>query len=187
MSPRIPHHKAAVIVARGLIISESEVPITVLCLLCSPRYTAVRIKNYSKNMSVITVATIKYTVVLRAPIIVKNWSIHCPTLSAMFDSLHSSTNQELFEKCPCNQDSHALWKLQTISITQRKPSCVTTKSMLFTVSKYEMEHKGGYWLVHNICIAHTAVCQKAPLVGWSNIEQWKNQAHSPSCYQVTLV
>jgi len=36
INPRIPHHKAAVIVACTLIISESEVSITVLCLLCSP-------------------------------------------------------------------------------------------------------------------------------------------------------
>jgi len=60
MSPRIPHHMV-VMVSRASIISESEVSITVLCLLCSPHYTAVRIKNCLKSTSVITVATMKNT------------------------------------------------------------------------------------------------------------------------------
>jgi len=46
MNPHIPHHKV-VMVPRALIISESEVSITVLCLLCSPRYTAVRIEKHT--------------------------------------------------------------------------------------------------------------------------------------------
>ena len=33
-------------------------------------------------------------------------SIHYTSLSAMFNPLHSSTNQELFEKHLCNQSSH---------------------------------------------------------------------------------
>jgi len=59
MNPRIPHHK----IPCALIISESKVSITVLCLLCSPCYTAVRTKNCLKRMSVIKVATIKNTMV----------------------------------------------------------------------------------------------------------------------------
>jgi len=105
MNPRIPHRKV-VMVAHASIISESEVSITVLCLLCSSCYTAVRIKNWSKGISVITVATTKNTMVPRAPLIAWNWSIHCPSLSAMFDSLHNSTNQELFEKHVCNHSSY---------------------------------------------------------------------------------
>ena len=42
-------------VLRASIMSESEVSITVLCLLCSSRYTAVQIKNCLKSTSVITV------------------------------------------------------------------------------------------------------------------------------------
>jgi len=34
------------------------------------------------------------------------WSIHYVSLSAMFTPLHSSTNQELFEKYVCNQSNH---------------------------------------------------------------------------------
>ena len=34
------------------------------------------------------------------------WSIHYGSLSAMFTPLHSSTNQELFEKYVCNQSSY---------------------------------------------------------------------------------
>jgi len=55
MNPRILHHK----IPRASIISESEVSITVLCMPCSPRYTAVQIKNCSKSTPVIKVATIR--------------------------------------------------------------------------------------------------------------------------------
>jgi len=48
-----------VMVAHTSIISESEVSITFLCLLCSPHYTAVRIKNCSTSISVFKVATMK--------------------------------------------------------------------------------------------------------------------------------
>ena len=64
--PRIPHHNV-VMIARASIISESKVSITVLCLLCLPCYTAVWIKNCSKSMSVIKVATARNTIVPRAP------------------------------------------------------------------------------------------------------------------------
>jgi len=50
--------------------SISEVSIIVLCLLCSPRYTALRIKNCLKSTSVITVAAMKNTMVLRASVII---------------------------------------------------------------------------------------------------------------------
>jgi len=63
MNPRIPYHK----VPRASIIPESEVSITVLCLLCSPCYISVRIRNCWKSMSVIRVATTKNTIVPRAP------------------------------------------------------------------------------------------------------------------------
>jgi len=64
MNPRILHHKV-VMVPHALIISESEVSITILCLLCLSHYTAAWIKNYSKSMSVIKVATMKNKMVLR--------------------------------------------------------------------------------------------------------------------------
>jgi len=96
MNPRILHHKVVMILCAS-IISESEVSITVLCLLCSSHYTAVKIKNCLKSMSVIKVATTK----IQAPV------IHFPShLSATFNLLHSCTDQELFEKHLCNQGSH---------------------------------------------------------------------------------
>jgi len=54
MNPCIPHHKV-VKVLRVLIISESEVSITAVCLLFSPCYTAVRINNCLKSILVIKV------------------------------------------------------------------------------------------------------------------------------------
>ena len=86
---------------------QSVVSITVLCLLCSPCYTAVRIKNCSKSLSVIKVATRKSTDSAAHPSYhLKLKYIHFPSLSAMFNSIHSSTNQEMFEKHLCNQGSH---------------------------------------------------------------------------------
>ena len=55
MNPHIPHHN----VPCASIIPESEVSIMVLCLPCSPRYTAVQIKNCLNSTSVIKVATMK--------------------------------------------------------------------------------------------------------------------------------
>jgi len=183
-NPCILHHKVEM-VAHASIISENEVSITVLCLLCSPCYIAVRIKNCSKSMSVIAVATMKSTMVTRAPVIVWNRSIHCPSLSAMFNSLHSSTNQEIFEKHLCNKSSH-YEKYRQFLITQRKPLCATTKLTLFTVSKDEWNTKEdtGKSLKN---LLHILQCAKRHLSGWSDVEQWKNQARSLSRYRVTLV
>ena len=36
----------------------------------------------------------------------EKWSIYFTTLSAMFNTLHSITNQELFENHLCDQSSH---------------------------------------------------------------------------------
>ena len=48
MNPCVPHHKV-VMVPHASIISESEVSITVLCLLCSSHYTAVQIEKHVYN------------------------------------------------------------------------------------------------------------------------------------------
>ena len=48
----------------------------------------------------------KVWIVPRAPVIVWNWSIHFASLPAMFNSLHGSSNQKLFEKYLCNLGSY---------------------------------------------------------------------------------
>jgi len=58
--------------------------------------------------------------------------------SVSYVQLHSSTNQELFEKYLCSSHYE---KYEQFLITQRKPSCATTKLMLFTVSKDEWNTK----------------------------------------------
>ena len=134
MNPHIPHRH---MVPRTSLICESEVSIKALCLLCSSRYTAVQIKNCLKVHLVINVASMKNTMVPCAPAIVwnwTNWTIHCPSLSAVFNLLHSSMNQELLEKNFSNQGSH-YEKYGRFLVTQRKPSYATTKLTLFTVSK----------------------------------------------------
>jgi len=143
------------------------------------------IKNCSKSTSVIKVATMKNTMVPHAPVIVWNWSIHCPSLSAMFDLLHNSANQEVFEKYLCNKSSYYENYGQFL-VMQRKPSHATTELTLFTVSKDEWSTKEdtGKSLKNAL---HVLRCAKRHLSGWSNIKQWKNQARSLSRFRVMLV
>jgi len=172
MNPHIPHQK----VLLASIMSESEISITVVCLLqgavCSPRYTAVWIKNCLKSTSVIKVAAMKNTMVPHAPVIVWNWSIHCPSLSAMFYSLHSSTNQELFKKHLCSKCSH-YEKYGRFLVTQRKLSCATTRLTLFTVSKDEWNTKEDTGKSMKNAL-HILWYTKRHLSGWSDVIQWKN-------------
>ena len=172
MNPCIPHHYV-IMVARTSIISESEVSITILCLLCSPCYTTVRIKNCSKGTSVIKVATMRNTVVPRTPVIVWNWSIHCPSLSAMFDLLHSSTNLKsisvLIVATMKNMDDFSLRKG---NYHTQPPDEWNTKEDTSKSLKNAL---------------HVLQYAKRHFLGWSNDEQWKNQAHSLSRYRVTLV
>ena len=58
----------------------------------------------------------------------------------MFDLLHSSANQEVFEKHLCIKSSH-YEKYGRFLVTQRNPSRTTTKLTLFTVSKDEGDTK----------------------------------------------
>jgi len=125
------------------------------------------------------------TMVPRAPVIVWNWSIHYTSLSAVFNSLHSSTNQELFEKHLCKESSH-YEKYGRFLATQRNPSRATTKLMLFAVSKdgWNTKEDTGKSLKNTLYILQYA---KRYLSGWSDSEQWKNQASSLSHYRVMLV
>ena len=58
----------------------------------------------------------------------------------MFNLLHSITNQELFKKHLCNQ-SIATMKNTDNFCYEGKPSCATTKSTPFAVSKDEWNTK----------------------------------------------
>ena len=94
------------------------------------------IKNCLKSTTVTKVATVKIWLCAAHAnkwchahqLPSEKWSIHCTLLLA-------STNQELFEK------RWSTWKIWTISVTQRKPSCATTKSIPFAVSKDEWNTK----------------------------------------------
>ena len=97
------------------------------------------------------------------------FQLHCLSSESVVSiplpcQLHCYMNQDRFEKDLSNQSSH--YEKYRQFPFQRKPSCATTKSALFTVSKGDkriMEHKGGHWLVHEECIVCTVVCQKAHL------------------------
>ena len=60
-------------------------------------------------------------------------------MSATFNTLHSSTNQELFEKFLCNQNRH--YEKYGNFHYKGKPSHATTKLTLYTVSKDEWDTK----------------------------------------------
>jgi len=62
--------------------------------------------------------------------------------SAKPNLLHSSMNQQLFEKYLKNQGSHYEKYRKWIWMLCRKPSCATTTSTLFTVSKDKWEDTG---------------------------------------------
>ena len=61
------------------------------------------------------------------------------SLSAMFNPLHSSTNQELFESTSAIKI--ATTKSMGDFCCEGKPSCATAKSTLFAVSKDEWDTK----------------------------------------------
>jgi len=134
MNPRILHRKV-VMVAHALIISESEVSITVLCLLCSPCYRAVRIKNCFKSMSVITVATMKNTMVLHP-----NYHLklkYPPPFSVSYVWLF--TQQCKSRKAPL----WPLWKIWTISRCTKEAITCSHQINAFHCQQRWMEHKGG--------------------------------------------
>jgi len=109
---------------------------------------------------------------LRISIIVWKQSIHYATLSAMFNLLHSSTNQELFEKHLCNQSNHY------------------ENNDSFCYAKLGGSHYMLYHQIDTFCCQqrwreHTGKSElyvpqyaKRHLSSWSNIEQWKNWAQT---------
>jgi len=84
MIPRIPHHKVTTFCTPQLYL-RVKYPLQFFCLPCPPCYTAVQIKNCSKSMSVITMYA-ENTIVPCALVLIWNWSIHCPSLSAILNS-----------------------------------------------------------------------------------------------------
>ena len=85
--------------------------------------------------------------------------------------LHSSTNQEVFEKHLCIKSSH-YEKYRRFLITQRKPTCATTKLKVFT-DEWDTNKDTGKSLKNAL---HLLWYAKRHLSGWSDGEKWKNQA-----------
>jgi len=139
MHGHIPYHKVVMVLCAS-ITSEIKVSIMVFCLLCLPCYTAVQIKNYWKSTSVaIYVANMNSADSLHTPVIVWSWSIHFTPLSAMFNSLNSSLNQELFEKHLCNHGKH----YETICYAKESIMC-NHQIDDFHCQQRWIEHKGGH-------------------------------------------
>ena len=114
-----------------------------LCFVVNPCSTHTSISNqelFKKHLCNPCIP--KKEMVPRAPSyyqLSEKWSIHYASLSAMFNPLHSSTNQELFEKHLCYQNSH--YENTDDFRYEGKPSCAIAKSTLFAVSKDEWDTK----------------------------------------------
>ena len=130
-------------------------------------------------------SSIPKEIVPRAPVIV--WksvvsiTLHCWLCSTRYTA-------ERIKNC---LKSTSAIKIATMTNTDNfryegKPSRAIAKSTLFAVSKDEWNTKEetGKSMKNALYVLQYA---KRHLSGWSNVEQWKNQAHSLSRYQVMLV
>ena len=156
----------------------------VFCLLCSPCHTAVRIKNCLKSTPVIKVATMEIRW-CRVPQLSSETEVFI-TLLCQLCLTHYTAVQ--IKNC---LRSTSVLKVATMKsmddFSLRKGSHhVQPQLTLVTVSKDEWNTKEdtGKSLKNALHLLRYA---KRYLSGWSDVEQWKNQARSLSCYQVTLV
>ena len=123
---------------------KSEVSFTLRCQLCSTCYTVFWIKNCLKSTSAIHAYRKKWC---RVPQLYQlsseKWSIHYALLSAMFNPLHSSTNQELIEKHLCNQNSH--YEKYGRFLLWREVITCYHQIDTFRCQQRWLGHKGGHW------------------------------------------
>ena len=100
---------------------------------------------------------------------------HYASLSAMFNLLHSITNQELFEKHLCNQSNP--YENADDFRYEEKPSCASAKSTPFAVNKDEWDTKediGKFMKMHCMyCGMPKGTC---PAEAMSNSEKIKTLA-----------
>ena len=118
--------------------------------LISACYTVLQMKNSRRSASAVKPVTMKF-VRLNYQLLTWKWSSHYSSLSAVFSPLHSVTNKEQYQKCRCNQSSYHVGKLCIA------PPWFNTLGN----QQNEMRYKGGQRWVHDVCIVHTSVCQKA--------------------------
>ena len=148
-------------VARASIISESEVYITVLCL----------IKNCSKGMSVITVATMKNMMVTCAPVIIWNWSLLCQLSLTRYTEVR-------IEKC---SKITSVIKVGTIKYTNNFSLCKGSHHVQFPNSRFSMSAKMNGTqrrILASSWRMHSTYCnvQKGTSQAEATSEQSKNQA-----------
>ena len=137
-------------------------------------------------MSVIKVATARNTIVRHVRQLSSETEVSIALLCQPCSTCYTALRIKKCLKSTSVLKSSHYEKYGRFLVTQRKPSCATTKLMLFTVSKDEWNTKEdtGKSLKN---IARTALrYAKRHLSGWSDDEQWKNQARSHSRYRVML-
>ena len=101
------------------------------------------------------------------------WSIHFHSLSSILNSLHSSTNQEVFEKHLCIKSSH-YEKYGQLRISLHKGSHhVLPPNWHFSLSAKingtQRRTLVSPWRMTLYILQYA----KRRLSGWSNVEQWK--------------
>jgi len=168
MNPRILHYKVVMFRMPQLYL-RVRYSLWFLCMLCSPQYTAVQIKNCSRSTSVVATMQ-KYN---GATCSSYNLKLKYP----LPNSLHSRTNQELFEKYLCNQSSH--YEKYGWFLLRKEANMCNHQINTFHCQQRWIKHKGGHWLVPEQCIGRTAVCQKAP--SWT-----KTTSNSEKIKQIVL-
>ena len=133
----------------------------------------------------IKVATARNTIVPRTPQLSSETEVSIALLYQLCSTYYTAVRIKKSLK------STSVLKVATMKnyvwflITQSKPLRATTKSTLFTVSKDEWNTKEGTGKSLKNTL-HALRCAKRHLSGWSNVEQWKNQARSLSRYRVML-
>ena len=137
MNPRIQHLNGTAHPSYINYCLKSEVSIMLGCQLCSTRYTAFRIKNFSGSTSTIYAYQKKWCC---APILAMNYHLKCE-VSIMLRCRLCSTCYTAIRIKNCLKSTSAI-KIATMKNTdcfrfKGKPSHATAKSTPFPVSKDE--------------------------------------------------
>ena len=164
----------------SIIVWKCSIHYASLTAMFSPLHSSMN----RESTCVTKVATVKYEWCCTHQLTFEKRSIHHASLSARFNSLHSSINQVLFKKHICNE-SNRYEKYGWFSL-HKGSHHMYHQTDAFCCRQRWMENK------ENTCkpmknALYILQYTKRHLLGWSSIEQWKNQASSLSCYRVTLL
>ena len=151
---------------------KSEVVIMLCCQLCSACYSVLQMKRSPSAINPVTTENADDSC---APTI-NYWleSDHYASLSTI-SLFYSITNEEQ-EKYLCSH--HGEYRRFPFTNVGKPSRWIDTLGC-----QQKNGTKVSPWCVHCTYILWYA---KRQVSGWSNVDQWKNQAHNLSCYRVML-